>query len=135
MSDGLVRALLVGLPTPTTSTTTTRSGAARSGTSAPLFERICLEAFQSGLAWITILRKRENFRAAFAGFDPELVAQFGDDDVERLMADAGIVRNRAKIEATIANARAVLALRDAGSRSAGCCGRSHRPSRRRPRTG
>ncbi|MDO8210855.1 DNA-3-methyladenine glycosylase I [Conexibacter sp. CPCC 206217] len=80
-----------------------------------VYERICLEAFQSGLAWITILRKRDNFRAAFAGFDPEQVAQFGDDDVARLMQDAGIVRNRAKIEATIANARAVLELRDAGT--------------------
>ncbi len=79
-----------------------------------LFERICLEAFQSGLAWITILRKREGFRAAFAGFDPEQVAAFGDDDVARLMGDAGIVRNRAKIEAAIANARAVLRLREEG---------------------
>ena len=79
-----------------------------------LLERISLEAFQSGLAWITILRKRENFRAAFAQFDPAAVARFGDDDVERLMADAGIVRNRAKIEATIANARATLALHEAG---------------------
>ena len=78
-----------------------------------LYERVSLEAFQSGLAWITILRKREAFRAAFAGFDPELVAEFGDADVARLLADAGIVRNRQKIEATIANARAVLALRDA----------------------
>ncbi len=79
-----------------------------------LFERLCLEAFQSGLAWITILRKREAFRAAFVGFDPGLVAAFGPADVERLMADAGIVRNRAKIDATIANARAVLALHGAG---------------------
>jgi DNA-3-methyladenine glycosylase I len=79
-----------------------------------LYERISLEAFQSGLAWITILRKREGFRAAFAGFDPEAVARFGDDDVARLMADAGIVRNRMKIEATIANARAVLDLREQG---------------------
>lgn len=78
------------------------------------YERISLEAFQSGLAWITILRKREGFRAAFAGFDPEAVARFGDDDVARLMADAGIVRNRMKIEATIANARAVLDLREQG---------------------
>jgi DNA-3-methyladenine glycosylase I len=76
-----------------------------------LYERVSLEAFQSGLAWITILRKREAFRAAFAGFDPELVADFGEDDVARLLADAGIVRNRLKIEATIANARAILALR------------------------
>src|SRR5690606_39594894 len=67
-----------------------------------LFERMSLEAFQSGLAWITILRKREGFRAAFAGFDPAAVAAFTDDDVARLMADAGIVRNLAKVEATIA---------------------------------
>jgi DNA-3-methyladenine glycosylase I len=78
-----------------------------------LLERLCLEGFQSGLSWITILRKRENFRAAFRGFDPEQVARFGDGDVERLMGDAGIVRNRAKIEATIANARATVALHDA----------------------
>ena len=74
---------------------------------AALYERLCLEAFQSGLSWITILRKREAFRAAFAGFVPEAVSTFGDDDVARLMADAGIVRNRAKIEAAISNARAV----------------------------
>jgi DNA-3-methyladenine glycosylase I len=80
-----------------------------------LFERISLEAFQSGLAWITILRKRESFRAAFAGFDPEQVARFGEDDVAGLLADTGIVRNRLKIEATIANARATLGLRDAGT--------------------
>lgn len=77
-----------------------------------LFERITLEAFQSGLSWLTILRKREGFRLAFARFDPEVVARFGDADRERLMADAGIVRNRAKIEAAITNARAVLELRD-----------------------
>jgi DNA-3-methyladenine glycosylase I len=75
-----------------------------------LFEKLCLEAFQSGLSWITILRKREAFREAFADFAIERVAQFGDDDVERLMADARIVRNRAKILAAIANARAALAL-------------------------
>jgi DNA-3-methyladenine glycosylase I len=79
-----------------------------------LYERISLEAFQSGLAWITILRKRENFRAAFDGFDPVKVAGYGEDEVDRLMADAGIVRNRLKIAATIANARALLDLRDAG---------------------
>ena len=73
-----------------------------------LYERVSLEAFQSGLAWITILRKRPAFRAAFAGFDPERVARFTADDVARLLADAGIVRNRAKIEATTANARAML---------------------------
>jgi len=75
-----------------------------------LFERLSLEAFQSGLSWATILRKRPAFRAAFAGFDPHVVADFGSDDVDRLLADAGIVRNRAKIEATIANARAVVQL-------------------------
>jgi DNA-3-methyladenine glycosylase I len=73
-----------------------------------LFERLCLEAFQSGLSWLTILRKREAFRAAFAGFEIARVATFGPDDVARLMADAGIVRNRAKIDAAIANARAAL---------------------------
>jgi DNA-3-methyladenine glycosylase I len=75
-----------------------------------MFERLCLEGFQSGLSWLTILRKRENFRAAFSGFDPAAVAAFGPDDVARLLADAGIVRNRAKIEATISNARAALDL-------------------------
>ncbi|HEY0716285.1 MAG TPA: DNA-3-methyladenine glycosylase I [Streptosporangiaceae bacterium] len=75
-----------------------------------IYERLCLEAFQSGLSWLTILRKRENFRAAFAGFEPSVVAGFGDDDVQRLLADAGIVRNRAKISATITNARAALGI-------------------------
>ena len=75
-----------------------------------LYEKLCLEAFQSGLSWSTILRKRENFRAAFAGFEIERVAAFGGDDVARLMADEGIVRNRAKIEAAIANARAAAGL-------------------------
>ena len=75
-----------------------------------IYERLCLEAFQSGLSWLTILRKRENFRAAFAGFDPAVVAGFGPDDVQRLLADAGIVRNRAKIAAAIGNARAALDL-------------------------
>lgn len=79
-----------------------------------LFERLSLEAFQSGLSWATILRKRENFRAAFAGFDPEQVAGFGQDDVERLLTDAGIVRNRAKIRATIGNAAATIKLREEG---------------------
>jgi DNA-3-methyladenine glycosylase I len=75
-----------------------------------LFERLTLEAFQSGLSWLTILRKREAFRTAFAGFDPGVVAGYGDADRARLMADAGIVRNRAKIDAAIVNARAVVAL-------------------------
>ena len=79
-----------------------------------LYEKLCLEAFQSGLSWITILRKREAFRSAFAGFEIDRVAAFGPGDVKRLLADAGIVRNRAKIEATIANARAAIELRDSG---------------------
>jgi len=79
-----------------------------------LFERIALEGFQSGLSWITVLRKRDAFRAAFAGFDPAVVAGYDEHDVERLMQDAGIVRNRQKIEATVANARALLALHESG---------------------
>ncbi len=75
-----------------------------------LFERLSLEAFQSGLSWLIILRKRENFRRAFSGFDVDKVARFTDADVQRLLADQGIVRNRAKIESTIANARAVADL-------------------------
>jgi DNA-3-methyladenine glycosylase I len=80
-----------------------------------IYERLCLEGFQSGLSWLTILRKREGFRAAFAGFDTDRVARFGDGDVERLLADAAIVRHRGKIEATIANARAALELREQGT--------------------
>jgi DNA-3-methyladenine glycosylase I len=79
-----------------------------------VYERLCLEGFQSGLSWLTILRKREAFRAAFEGFDPDRVARFGSRDVGRLLDDATIVRHRGKIEAAIANARATLALRDAG---------------------
>jgi len=79
-----------------------------------LFERLSLEAFQSGLSWLVVLRKRPAFREAFAGFDPERVAAFDDDDVARLLGDARIVRNAAKIRATIGNARATLALRADG---------------------
>ncbi|WP_270887511.1 DNA-3-methyladenine glycosylase I [Pedococcus sp. 5OH_020] len=79
-----------------------------------LYERLTLEAFQSGLSWLTILRKRPAFRTAFAGFDADAVASFGDHDRTRLLADAGIVRNRLKIDAAIHNARAVLALREHG---------------------
>lgn len=81
---------------------------------AGLYERLVLEGFQSGLSWVTILRKRPAFREAFAGFDPDAVAAFGEDDIARLMADARIVRNRRKIDAAIANARAVVALRSEG---------------------
>ncbi len=79
-----------------------------------LYERLSLEAFQAGLSWVTILRKRPAFRAAFADFDPGVVARFGDADVERLLLDPGIVRQRQKIQATITNARATLALREHG---------------------
>jgi DNA-3-methyladenine glycosylase I len=84
-----------------------------------LFEKICLEGFQSGLSWLTILRKRENFRAAFAGFDIDKVAEFGEADVERLLQDAGIVRHRGKIVSTINNARRAQELiKEAGSLAA-----------------
>jgi DNA-3-methyladenine glycosylase I len=91
-----------------------------------LFERISLEAFQSGLSWLTILRKRDAFRAAFAGWDPAAVARYGPDEIERLLEDAGIVRNRAKIEATVANARATVALAQSGTRLPALVW-SHRP--------
>jgi DNA-3-methyladenine glycosylase I len=79
-----------------------------------LYERLTLEAFQSGLSWLTILRKREGFRAAFAGFDAEIVAGFREVDLERLLADASIVRNRLKVRAAVTNAQAVVRLRDSG---------------------
>lgn len=97
---------------------------------AALFERLSLEAFQSGLSWITILRKRPAFREAFAGFDPAVVAGFTDVDRGRLMNDAGIVRNRAKIDAVIANARALLAL--PGGESLAQLLSEHRPDPDRP---
>jgi DNA-3-methyladenine glycosylase I len=116
-----------------------------------IYERLCLEGFQSGLSWLTILRKRPAFREAFDGFDPDRVATFGETDVERLLGDAGIVRHRGKIEAAIANARAAVVLRETGeplnelfwsyaprlallrARSPTCRGR--RRSRRRSRNG
>jgi DNA-3-methyladenine glycosylase I len=96
-----------------------------------LLERLCLEGFQSGLSWLTILRKRENFRRAFADFEPEAVARFGARDVKRLLGDAGIVRHRGKIEAAIANARGALALREAGTPLHQLVW-AHRPKPRRP---
>ncbi|WP_432570022.1 DNA-3-methyladenine glycosylase I [Kineococcus sp. SYSU DK005] len=81
---------------------------------AALYERLSLEAFQSGLSWITVLRRREALRAAFDGFDPERVARYGEDDVQRLLADPGVIRNRRKVEAVVANARAALRLAQAG---------------------
>jgi len=89
--------------------------------SRALWEKLMLDGFQAGLAWITVLRKREAFRAAFAGFDPEVVARFGEADIARLLGDAGIIRSRAKIEATIGGARAFLAMRDKGEDFAGFC--------------
>lgn len=77
-----------------------------------IFEKLCLEGFQSGLSWITILRKRESFRQAFENFDPAAIAQFGERDIKRLLANASIVRHRGKIEATINNARVALTMRD-----------------------
>jgi DNA-3-methyladenine glycosylase I len=100
-----------------------------------LFEKLSLEAFQSGLAWRTILAKRDAFRTAFARFDPDAVASFGDADVARLLADRGIVRNRAKIEATLANARAAVALRATGEPlEALVRGHAPRPRERPPAT-
>ena len=104
-----------------------------------IFEKLCLEGFQSGLSWLTILRKREGFRTAFASFDPVAVAAFGEKDVERLLSDISIVRHRGKIEATIANARALLALWAAGqslaallwSYEAPCVGPGHDGGRAR----
>jgi DNA-3-methyladenine glycosylase I len=101
---------------------------------AALFERLSLEAFQSGLSWITILRKRPAFRKAFAGFDPAVVATFTDADRERLMADAGIVRNRAKIDAVIANAQALLQLPEGESLDRLLREHVPNPSRPVPRT-
>ncbi len=96
-----------------------------------VFEMLCLEGFQTGLSWLTILRKRAAFRQAFAGFDPYRVAEFDDADVERLLLDPGIVRHRGKILATIQNARATVSLRSRSESLAGLVW-SHEPARRRP---
>lgn len=82
---------------------------------AGVYERLSLECFQAGLSWLTVLRKREAFREVFAGFDPEAVARFDEDDVARLLGDARIIRNRSKVEATVSNARAALRLREQGT--------------------
>jgi DNA-3-methyladenine glycosylase I len=99
-----------------------------------IFEKICLEGFQAGLSWLTILRKREGFRTAFASFDPVAVARFDDKDIERLMADPGIVRNRAKVQATIANARATVQLTEDGISLAELVWRYQPPEPRGPQT-
>jgi DNA-3-methyladenine glycosylase I len=96
------------------------------GDDARVFEKLCLEGFQSGLSWLTILRKRAAFQAAFAGFEPGAVADFDDRDVERLLADAGIVRHRGKILAAIGNARATVGLQEKGISLAGVAW-SHQP--------
>ena len=96
-----------------------------------LLERLCLEGFQSGLSWLTILRKRDNFRKAFANFDADRLASFGERNIQRLLQDAGIVRHRGKIEAAIANASGVLALRKAGTPLNELVW-DHRPKPRRP---
>jgi DNA-3-methyladenine glycosylase I len=95
-----------------------------------IYEKLCLEGFQSGLSWLTILRKREGFRSAFARFDPEVVAGFGEKDIERLLGDASIVRHRGKIQATINNAQATVALHDRGTSLAAVLW-SHEPRKRR----
>jgi DNA-3-methyladenine glycosylase I len=100
------------------------------GDDVRIYEKLCLEGFQSGLSWLTILRKREGFRRAFRGFDPERVARFGARDVTRLLNDVSIVRHRGKIEAAIANAKATLAVRDDRG-SLGALVWSFEPSRRR----
>ena len=97
-----------------------------------IYEKLCLEGFQSGLSWLTILRKRENFRTAFAGFDPAVVAGFGERDVRRLLGDPGIVRHRAKIEAAIANAQATLAVQEAEGSLAALVWRFEPGRRRKP---
>ena len=96
-----------------------------------LYEKLCLEGFQSGLSWLTILRKRDAFRAAFAGFDPATVARFDDDDVARLLGDAGIVRHRGKIGAAIENARATLAVQETHGSLAALVWSFEPPRRRR----
>ncbi len=112
-ADGLARCAWAGTADDYCAYHDTEWGVPVHGESA-LLERITLEAFQSGLSWLTILRKRPAFRQAFAGFDADEVARFTDDDRERLLADASIVRNRRKIDAAITNARAALRLRDDG---------------------
>ena len=98
-----------------------------------IYEKLCLEGFQAGLSWLTILRKREGFRRAFASFDPAVVATFTAADIKRLLNDEAIVRHRAKIEATISNARATVALWDQGRTLGGLVWRGQRPKARSPR--
>ena len=106
--------------------------AADSPNEQELFERIALEGFQSGLSWITVLRKRERFRELFHGFDPVLVAAFGAPEVEMLLQDPGIIRNRLKIEATISNAQALLAMHDRGEHLSSLIQEHTPPTRTQP---
>jgi len=129
-ADGLARCRWAGATTEYTAYHDTEWGRPVR-TDDGLYERLTLEAFQSGLSWLTILRKREAFRAAFAGFHIEKVAGFGEDDVRRLLADTGIVRNRAKIEAAIANARAAAGLPDGLAALLWSCAPDPRPPRPR----
>jgi DNA-3-methyladenine glycosylase I len=99
-----------------------------------VFEKLCLEGFQAGLSWLTILRKREAFRRAFASFDPRVVARFGDADIARLLGDAGIIRHRGKIVATIANAQATVRLAEQGVRIAAVVWRYEPGARPAPKT-
>ena len=112
-ADGLARCAW-GLSTPEYQAYHDEEWGRPVGEEVPVLENLCLEGFQAGLSWLTILRKREGFRRAFAGFDPERLANFGDADVERLLQDPGIVRNRPKVLAAIANARATLRLAESG---------------------
>jgi DNA-3-methyladenine glycosylase I len=104
------------------------------GSDEAIYQKLCLEGFQSGLSWLTILRKRDGFRRAFAGFDPAAVANFTDADVARLLADSAIVRHRGKIVATIGNARATLRLGEQGISLAGLLWSFEPPAGRPPRT-
>lgn len=117
-SDGLERCTWPGLADPIYQRYHDEEWGVPTADDRKLFEKLILEGFQSGLSWITILRKREHFRKVFHGFDAERIARYGEKDVARLMADPGIVRNRLKVEATIDNARAYLALREKTSLSA-----------------
>ncbi len=117
-ADG-VRRCPWGLVTPEYRTYHDREWGRPVGTDELVFEKLCLEGFQSGLSWLTILRKRDGFRRAFAGFDPSEVARFTDDDVARLLADSAIVRHRGKILAAIGNARAAVRLWEQGLSLAG----------------
>lgn len=117
--------------TPTTSSTTTPKWGVPVHDDRAVFEKLCLEAFQAGLSWLTVLRKRAALRRAFAGFDPVAIAGFGPAEVAALLTDEGIIRNRAKIEATIDNARAFLHLTAAGESLAALLW-SHRPASTSP---